>query len=304
MNTRVAKIGGTAMLVAVAAAAWFSMSPARLVRMPALFQSAPPEADIAVPAADTDDDGGLPLPLPPIPPRIASGADYEKCMGMLATDPAGANEFAANWLSGGAASQKEGAAHCQGLAQIALGNPERGATQLEALAAGSNAPEVARAVVYDQAVQAWMMANNPTQAYAAATHAIALAPEDAGLLPDLLIDRAMAAANLTHYMDAIDDLTRALDLDGNRADALVFRAAAWRRSGQLALAQDDVDRALAIDADNPDALLEHGILRQRQGDRRAARADWERCIELDPNGPTADMAEQNLALLAAGPKRR
>ena len=60
-------------------------------------------------------------------------------------------------------------------------------------------------------------------------------------------------------------------------------------------------RALGLDPDLPEGLLERGILRQRHGDADGARADWERVIELDPDGATADLAEQNLALLDAGP---
>jgi regulator of sirC expression with transglutaminase-like and TPR domain len=74
--------------------------------------------------------------------------------------------------------------------------------------------------------------------------------------------------------------------------------------GQLGLAQDDIDRAIAIDPDNPEALLERGIIRQRQNDAAGARADWERAITLAPDTPTADLAQQNLALLEAGPVRQ
>ena len=74
--------------------------------------------------------------------------------------------------------------------------------------------------------------------------------------------------------------------------------------GQLELAQDDIDRALMLDPDRPDALLERGILRQRRNDRSGARDDWERAISLAPDSSTADLAQQNLALLEAGPSRR
>ena len=66
----------------------------------------------------------------------------------------------------------------------------------------------------------------------------------------------------------------------------------------------DVDRAIAMDADNAEALLERGIERQRLGDALGARADWQRARGLDPNSTTADLAEQNLALLEAGPNQR
>ena len=61
-----------------------------------------------------------------------------------------------------------------------------------------------------------------------------------------------------------------------------------------------MDRAIAIDPDNAEALLERGILRQRHGDVAGARGDWERAIALAPDRATADLAEQNLALLEAG----
>jgi regulator of sirC expression with transglutaminase-like and TPR domain len=74
-----------------------------------------------------------------------------------------------------------------------------------------------------------------------------------------------------------------------------------RKLNQLDLAQADVSRALTLDPDDPDALLERGILRQRMGDEAGARADWEHARAVDPNSTTADLAEQNLSLLEAGP---
>jgi len=73
---------------------------------------------------------------------------------------------------------------------------------------------------------------------------------------------------------------------------------------ELDLAQADVSRALALDPDDADALLERGILRERMGDRPGARADWEHARVVDPNSTTADLAQQNLSLLEAGPERR
>ena len=258
----------------------------------------PPEAAVAIPAPGSDDDDpAVPLPVPPVPPRIADGASYEACLQMLNNDPAGANTTAQSWMQNGGG---DGATHCEALAQVALGNPERGAAMLDALAATSKAPGPTLAIVLGQAVQAWMMAGRPALAQASATRALALTPDD----PDLLIDRAVALVSLQEYMEAIDDLTRALDLDHYRTDALVFRGAAWRRLGQLDLAQDDIDRALIAYPDMPEALLERGILRQRRGDSAGARADWQRASDLAPDTATGDLAEQNMQLLAAGPERR
>ena len=281
MNKRIAVIGGAAVLFAgILAAGWFltaglnRQNTAIAVNEPAML-----------------------LPLPPVPPRVASGPDYEHCLEMIDADPAGANNFADAWEATGGG---EGARHCLALAQIALGDPETGAGMLDDLAQRSTAPALARASVYGQAVQAWLMTDEPDRAYSSATAALALSPDD----PDLRIDRSVAAATMERYLDAIDDLDRAIQLDPQRFDALVLRAAAWRQEGRLDRAKDDVDRALLLDPQYPEALLERGILRQRMGDRAGARADWERAIELDPDSTTADLAQQNLALLEAGPERK
>lgn len=237
------------------------------------------------------------LPIPPVPPRIAEGADYEKCMAMLGSDPEGANGFADAWYATGGG---EGAQHCLALAKIQLGDEAVGADMLEKLAAHSAAPAVARATVFGQADQAWLMAGEPSRALGAATMALSLSPDD----PDLLIDRSVAAATLGQYEDAIDDLSHALELDSRRPDALVLRAAAWRHTGHLDLAQDDVDRAITMDPENPEAYLERGILRERSGDRAGAHRDWVEAKSLAPDSATSDLAEQNLALLEAGPDRR
>ncbi len=280
MNVRrVALVGGVCVLLLAAAATWQSRAPSTA----AMEQQAP------APAVEA-------LPLPPVPPRIAEGADYERCLAMLGSDPEGANSFADAWQATGGG---EGATHCLALAQIQLGNVQTGAEMLEKLAATSKAPAVARATVYSQADNAWLVSGDANRALADATLALSLSPDDA----DLLIDRSVDEGTLGLYQDAVDDLTHALDIDANRADALVLRAAAWRHLGQLELAQDDVDRALMREPENPEAYLERGILRQRRGDRRGAQSDWMEAKTLAPDSGTSDLAEQNLALLEAGPER-
>jgi tetratricopeptide (TPR) repeat protein len=135
------------------------------------------------------------------------------------------------------------------------------------------------------------------QAAEDASLALSLSPSDT----DLFVMRATAESLLGQFQDAVDDLSEALRLDARRPDALVLRAMMRRKLNQLDLAQADVSRALTLDPDDPDALLERGILRQRMGDEAGARADWEHARAVDPNSTTADLAEQNLSLLEAGP---
>jgi tetratricopeptide (TPR) repeat protein len=237
------------------------------------------------------------LPLPPFPPRVTEGKEYEACLAALADDPAGAMAMADTWLANGGG---DGAAHCQGLALIVTGKPEAGAATLEHLAETSNAPPLARALLLSQAAQARLMVTQPDKAVADASEALALSPADT----DLFIMRATAEGMLDRFQDAITDLNDALRLDASRADALVSRAVMHRKLNELDLAQADVCRVLSQDPDNPDALLERGILRQRMGDQAGARMDWQHARDVDPNSTTADLAEQNLSLLEAGPERR
>jgi tetratricopeptide (TPR) repeat protein len=278
MRTRGLLVVAVGLLILVAAGAVWELRPSEL----------PPQ--------EAEDSGEI-LPIPPVPPRIAEGPDYEKCLGMLGSDPEGANTFADAWQATGGG---EGADHCLALAKLQLGDVETGAEMLEKLAASSKAPAAARATVYGQADQAWLMTGDADHALADATLALSLSPDD----PDLLIDRSVASATLGHFDDAVDDLSHALELDGKRPDALVLRAAAWRHEGHLDLAQDDVDRAISQDPDNPEAYLERGILRQRRGDRAGAQADWQHAATLAPDSATSDLAEQNLALLEAGPEQK
>ena len=254
------------------------------------LRSAPRNVEILAP----DD---APLPIPPVPPRIAEGEEYENCLAMLPDDPTGATAMATGWMAHGGG---EGAAHCLALARIAEGDPAGGAEMLQVLADTSHGAAVARASVYQQAGQAWLVANQPDRALQSATAALALSPDD----PDLLIDRAGINVALEKFQASIDDLTQALATDPTRSDALVMRGAAWRHLNRLDLAQEDIDNALIGDPDNPEALLERGILRQRRNDRAGARRDWERAITLAPDSSAADLAQQNIALLDVGPDRR
>jgi tetratricopeptide (TPR) repeat protein len=248
------------------------------------------------PTAETDQASEI-LPLPPEPPRLADGPEYDRCLAMLRQDPQGAQAFAEAWEATGGG---EGARHCAALALLGIGEPERAAERLQQIAQRSNGSAPARAAVLAQASQAWMIAGDAARAFAASTLALSLTPEDV----DILVDRSIALGTLGRYREALDDLDRALAIDAERVEAWVFRAAALRHLDRAVEAEQAVTRALTLDPDNAEGLLERGIIRQLRGDVLGAKADWERAIALAPDTPTADLAQQNLALNEAGPQRR
>src|ERR1700694_2956482 len=112
MNRRIAMIGAACVLL-VAIAGGFVWRAA------------------STPDIEAADDGWAMLPVAPIPPRIPDGPDYERCLGMLVTDPDDAASFAEAWVAKGGG---DGAGHCLALSKIAQGSPADGAAMLEQLA--------------------------------------------------------------------------------------------------------------------------------------------------------------------------
>ncbi|WP_424813871.1 tetratricopeptide repeat protein [Roseococcus sp. YIM B11640] len=275
----------------VAAAGWYLLAPPG-GRVETALQGGVPTLTPAAPSPPADA-----LPLPPEMPRIADGPDYDRCLQLLRNDPEEAMRFAQAWDATGGG---DGARHCIALASIGLGEPERAAERLERLGNGTRAGAVARAAVFGQAAQAWMMAGDANRAYGAATIALTLSPED----PELLVDRSVVLAALRRFTEALQDLDAAIAIEPERAEAWVLRAAALRRLDRADQAMQAVDRALTLAPDNVEGLLERGIIRQLKGDVANARQDWRRAIELAPDSMAADLAQQNLELSEMGPQRR
>jgi tetratricopeptide (TPR) repeat protein len=235
---------------------------------------------IAVAAADPAQP-----PAGPATPRnaAAEAATYERCMKLAKRDAAAAQKLADAWHERGGAHPSD---HCAAVALIGLRQYKEAATRLETLAqAMKTAPASLRAEVLDQAGQAWLLAGDSVRAYAASGAAVALQPND----PDLLIDRAEAAASAGYLDRAVADLDHVLKAAPGRVDALIYRASANRALDRLDPALADVEKALTQAPNSAAALLERGNIRRLKGDVAGARRDWERAGQLAP-GSQADLA--------------
>jgi tetratricopeptide (TPR) repeat protein len=224
-------------------------------------------------------------PAAPMAPRNAEAeaAAYDRCMKLARRDPAAAQKLASAWHERGGAHPAD---HCAAVALIGLKQYKAAASRLEALAQSmTTAPPELRAEVFDQAGQAWGLAGDPVRAYSAAGAAVALQPND----PELLIDRAEAAASAGYLDKAVTDLDHVLKVDPTRVDALIYRASTNRALDRLDSALADVEKALAQAPKSVPALLERGNIRRLKGDSGGARQDWERVGKLAP-GSQADMA--------------
>jgi tetratricopeptide (TPR) repeat protein len=227
------------------------------------------------------------------PPKSAAAdqAAYERCMKLATTDPGAARDMAEHWQSRGGAHPAD---HCYAVALVGLKEYKDGAMHLEALAkAMDHAPDSLRADVLDQAAQAWLLAGDPSRAYAADTAALNLLPSD----PDILVDRAEAAGSEGWFDKAAADLDRVLAGNPNRVDALVYRASANRELGKLDLALTDADKAVSLAPNSVEALLERGNILRLKGDANGARRDWVRVSQLAPGTPDDAAAKTNIERL-------
>jgi tetratricopeptide (TPR) repeat protein len=224
----------------------------------------------------------------------ADAATYEHCLKLAKQDPGAAQSLARAWHERGGAHPAD---HCAAVALIGLKQYKEAAARLEALAGDmKTAPAGLRADVLDQASQAWLLAGDAVRAYAASGEALSLQPND----PDLLVDRAEAAASAGYFDKAVADLDHVLKSDPRRVDALTYRASANRALDRLDPALADVEKALAEAPHSVAALLERGNIRRLKGDARGAREDWERIGELAPGSPADIAARANLEHLDPG----
>ena len=232
-------------------------------------------------------------PSPPAGPRNAEAdaATYDRCLKLAKQNPGAAESLARTWHERGGAHPAD---HCAAVALFGLKRYKEAADRLDALAlAMTTAPAGLRADVFDQAGQAWLLAGDPVRAYAAAGQAVGLHPND----PELLLDRAEAAAAAGYYDKALADLDHVLKIDPGRTEALIYRASANRALHRLDAALADAEKALAQTPNSASGLLERGNIRRLSDDLDGARADWERVGQLAPGSQADTAARANIERL-------
>jgi tetratricopeptide (TPR) repeat protein len=223
-----------------------------------------------------------------LPMTTSEGLQYDTCLERARKDPANAFEDALTWAARGGG---DGAQHCAAVALVNMGHFEDAGDRLERLAQQMRtSPPALRAEVLAQSARAWLDGDEIEHAHAVIGAAIELAPRNA----ELYVDRAEILAAARNYWEAIDDLNKALDLDPNRVDALIFRASAYRFVDTIDLAFEDADRAVALAPTMAEAWLEHGIIMRLKGNDKGARYAWLQVLLLDPDGPAGDVARANI----------
>ena len=216
-------------------------------------------------------------------------AQYDRCLARATSSAAEALREAMQWQQSGGGPASD---HCMAVALVTLHRYDEAATKLDALARGGFASDPAmRMQLFDQAGNAWILANKPDSAVASFTAALAIDPTD----PDILTDRARANAMKELWARADSDLTAALLVNPDRADLLVLRGSARHAMGRKAEARADFEQALRIRPGLADALVERGTMKLEAGDVQGARADWTAVVSTSPGSAAADASRRHLA---------
>ncbi len=218
---------------------------------------------------------------------------YQDCMTLTATNPQAAFDDATKWegLGGG-----HPARHCALAALVAIGHMDEAAQGLEKLANEVSAGAVFKSKLLLQSARAWIAADNPQRAAAAADTALELNPE----LMGAHFTRAQAMGLMGAYSEAVTDLTAVLRVYPGHPEVLVMRGAAYRFLDKFDLALMDLDRALDIQPTNVEGLLERGNVYRLMGRRGPARENWLKVIELAPDSDAARVAKLNVHNLNSG----
>jgi tetratricopeptide (TPR) repeat protein len=235
------------------------------------------------------------LGAPASPAEIDQARRYADCTGLASSAPEKALADAREWEGKGGGAP---AGHCAALALIGLGRYREAALGLEKLAGAElkERKDLAGSL-YDQAAQAWVLANASADAVRDETAAIELEPENV----DLLVGRGVILASDGKYQEAVADFSKAHAISGNRADVLIFRATAYRKLNSFALARADLDSAIRLQPSNAEAYLERGIIRMLSKDAHGAASDWQQVMKLGAGTPAAVTAAANLKQLMPQP---
>ena len=100
-------------------------------------------------------------------------------------------------------------------------------------------------------------------------------------------NRDVPYSDLGQYENAIDNYTKAIQLDPDYAKAYLNRGNAYDDLDQYQRAIQDYDKAIQLDPDNAFAYLNRGAAYEHLGQYATALEDYDKAIQLDPDDAMA-----------------
>ncbi|MBO6038001.1 MAG: hypothetical protein J6P29_05555 [Acetobacter sp.] len=230
------------------------------------------------------------------------------CMAMVWDDPFGALGYAQQWQQ---QDHSWRARYCQALALLYTGHEETAAKMLDYLAQTGGDDKLFRVKAAAEAAKAWLALGQIGKAQKSAIYGLSFMPMDQTLL--ILQARTLFLQGKTsQVIETLAPLVKNDKKDQRKdiknpygtisAEVFVLLASAERKMGQLDAALTHIQQALNKAPQDPVALLERGIIRERLGDMVGAKQDWQQVVAISPNSHEADMAQQDLDVMAADPE--
>jgi tetratricopeptide (TPR) repeat protein len=100
-------------------------------------------------------------------------------------------------------------------------------------------------------------------------------------------NRGVVLSRMGRYDEAISDYTKAIELDPKAGRIYVSRGVARRAKGLIDEAMTDFTKAIALDPADSNAYSSRGTARSEKGDLDGAIADYTKAVDLDPKYTSA-----------------
>lgn len=215
------------------------------------------------------------------------------CAALSRDDPTRAVIEAEAWS---AADRGVGARQCLGIAYAAAQRWTQALAVLEQAGSQADARHDSRAgVIWSQAGNAGIAAENPARARAALDHAISAPDLNRTMRGEAFFDRARADVALNEIAIARSDLDQGLNLTPADPFGWLLSATLARRQKDLPRAEKDIGEALRLAPDDASIALEAGNIAAASGVISAARLAWEKAVSLAPKEPAGQAAAAALS---------
>lgn len=96
----------------------------------------------------------------------------------------------------------------------------------------------------------------------------------------MLVNRANARIEIKNYDGAIEDCTRAIELDFTLAEAYFIRGYAYAMQKEYTLSMSDFDNAILLDNTHADSFYNRAVLRRELKDFAGACKDIDAAIQM------------------------
>ena len=111
-------------------------------------------------------------------------------------------------------------------------------------------------------------------------------------------DQGYKLAEQGHYDQAIEEYSKAIELDPDMAEAYCNRPVGYTEEGRHDLAIADCNKAIELDPNLTEAYINRGFAFKLQGKKAEAIIDFEKSMTLTSNPQLIEMARQQIEELS------